>query len=77
MTMTKKIDLKNVLAYRKSQGINQSAFWSRIGVTQSGGSRYENGRTIPKPAAMLLWLRETGRLTDKDLADAKKATSKK
>jgi DNA-binding transcriptional regulator YiaG len=29
--------------------LNQSDFWSRFGVTQSGGSRYESGRTIPRP----------------------------
>lgn len=41
---------------RRALGINQSQFWSRIGVTQSGGSRYENGRTIPKPVQTLLQL---------------------
>ena len=29
---------------RVKAGLNQSQFWSRIGVTQSGGSRYESGR---------------------------------
>jgi hypothetical protein len=30
-------------------------FWSRVGITQSGGSRYENGQCqIPAPVAMLL-----------------------
>lgn len=27
--------------------MNQQDFWSRIGVTQSGGSRYESGRNVP------------------------------
>lgn len=31
-------------------------FWSRIGVTQSGGSRYESGRNMPKPVRELLRL---------------------
>ena len=26
---------------------NQSTFWGRIGLTQSAGSRYENGRKLP------------------------------
>jgi hypothetical protein len=52
--------------------MNQQADWSRFGVTQSGGSRYESGRDIPTPTSMLIWLLENGRLTDQDLADALK-----
>lgn len=37
-------------------GLNQQAFWSVIGVTQSGGSRYEAGRNMPKPTRELLRL---------------------
>jgi hypothetical protein len=37
--------------------LNQQEFWSAIGVTQSGGSRYENDRRIPKPVMELLRLR--------------------
>jgi len=44
------IDVKEV---RKQFGLNQSKFWSKIGVTQSGGSRYESGRAMPKPVEML------------------------
>jgi transcriptional regulator with XRE-family HTH domain len=39
---------------RVSLGLNQSEFWERILVTQSGGSRYENGRTMPGPVRKLL-----------------------
>jgi transcriptional regulator with XRE-family HTH domain len=39
---------------RKNLGLNQQEFWSQIGVTQSGGSRYESGRTMPKPVRELL-----------------------
>lgn len=39
---------------RRKLGLNQGDFWSRIGVTQSGGSRYESGRNIPKPVQQLL-----------------------
>lgn len=41
---------------RKKLGLNQSEFWRRIGITQSGGSRYETGRDIPLPVLMLLHL---------------------
>jgi predicted transcriptional regulator len=41
---------------RKKLQLNQSEFWSRIGVTQSGGSRYESGRTLPKPVRELMRL---------------------
>lgn len=42
------------LAIRKERGLNQLQFWAPLGVTQSGGSRYESGRTIPKPVRLLL-----------------------
>ena len=42
------------VAARQKLGINQTKFWSRVGVTQSGGSRYESGRKIPKPIQHLL-----------------------
>ena len=41
---------------RRNLGLNQEEFWNRIGVTQSGGSRYETGRDIPKPVQQLLRL---------------------
>lgn len=40
--------------FRLKHGMNQLAFWSRVGVTQSGGSRYESGRKIPKAVLFLL-----------------------
>ena len=43
-------------AMRLKLRLNQSEFWSRIDVTQSGGSRYESGRDIPKPVMLLLHL---------------------
>lgn len=46
----------DVQEHRKKLGLNQSEFWSRISVTQSGGSRYESGRNIPKPVQLLLHL---------------------
>lgn len=41
-------------AMRKKLNINQSEFWSRVGIGQSAGSRYESGRNIPRPVQMLL-----------------------
>ena len=41
---------------RRKLGLNQQEFWSKIGVTQSGGSRYESGRNIPRPVRELLRL---------------------
>ncbi len=74
--MVRRIDLKNLADHRRTQGMNQSAFWSRYGVTQSGGSRYESGRSLPTPVAILVWLRETGRLSDADLEAARKGVVK-
>ena len=42
------------LAMRKKLNVNQSEFWSRVGLGQSAGSRYESGRNIPRPMQMLL-----------------------
>ena len=42
------------LAMRKKAGTTQSVFWSRVGIGQSAGSRYESGRNIPRPVQMLL-----------------------
>jgi transcriptional regulator with XRE-family HTH domain len=41
---------------RERLGLNQEEFWTRIGVTQSGGSRYESGRSMPTPVRELLRL---------------------
>jgi transcriptional regulator with XRE-family HTH domain len=41
---------------RRRLGMNQHEFWTQIGVTQSGGSRYESGRNMPKPVRELLRL---------------------
>jgi transcriptional regulator with XRE-family HTH domain len=69
MTRKKKPDL---YAERTKENLNQTEFWSRYGVTQSGGSRYEQGRNVPKALAILISLHRSGKVTDKDLADALK-----
>jgi DNA-binding transcriptional regulator YiaG len=47
----KKVDPRKL---REKLRLNQSDFWARIQVTQSGGSRYENGRAMPRPVRKLL-----------------------
>lgn len=73
MAKTKKLDLTSLAELRKSYGENQETFWRRFGVTQSGGSRYESGRNIPTPIAMLVALWAQGKLTDEDLVQSRKA----
>jgi transcriptional regulator with XRE-family HTH domain len=40
-------------AKRIKLGLNQTEFWGRLGITQSGASRYESGRSIPRPVQVL------------------------
>ncbi|MBI4291031.1 MAG: helix-turn-helix domain-containing protein [Betaproteobacteria bacterium] len=54
---------------RRKLGLNQKEFWTRIGVTQSGGSRYESGRKMPTPVREMLRLIHVERL---DLSKVKK-----
>ena len=51
---TKKI--QDIRQLRKKLGLNQKYFWSAIGVTQSGGSRYESGASMPVQVNELLRL---------------------
>lgn len=53
MKAQEKIDAREI---RRKLGLNQQQFWSRLGVTQSGGSRYESGRNMPRPVQQLLRL---------------------
>ncbi len=53
MKASNKIDVREI---RRKRGMNQQQFWSQLGVTQSGGSRYESGRNIPRPVQHLLRL---------------------
>ena len=48
-----KVDVRQI---RRRLGMNQQEFWSRLGVTQSGGSRYESGRSMPRAVKQLLRL---------------------
>jgi transcriptional regulator with XRE-family HTH domain len=48
--------IKQPRQLRNKLGLNQHEFWSAVGVTQSGGSRYESGRSMPKPVSALVRL---------------------
>ena len=50
----KSATIHNPSELRKSAGMNQTDFWKKFGVTQSGGSRYENGRSMPTPLKVLV-----------------------
>jgi len=56
MSNVKAIEKIEPREIRRKLGLNQQQFWSKIGVTQSGGSRYESGRNMPKPVRELLRL---------------------
>jgi hypothetical protein len=47
----KDIDLA---ALRAASGSNQADFWSKFGISQSGGSRYESGCRMPMPIRILI-----------------------
>lgn len=73
MARTKKINLNDPASLRRARNENQSAYWTRFGVTQSAGSRYENERALPAPTATLVALFELGVVTEQDIAEARKA----
>lgn len=51
MAASKQTDYKTL---RTKLRMNQTEFWSRIGVTQSSGSRYEGGRQAPEPTRIVV-----------------------
>jgi len=53
MKANDKVDAREI---RRKLGMNQQQFWAKLGVTQSGGSRYESGRNMPRPVQHLLRL---------------------
>jgi DNA-binding transcriptional regulator YiaG len=64
-TNTQKI---NVRETRRQKAANQTDFWTRLRVTQSGGSRYESGRAMPPAVALLFQMAYT--MTDAEAAAA-------
>lgn len=59
MDITTEKDITGAAAsyLRQKVGETQKAFWNEIGITQSGGCRYENGAPIPKPVRTLVFLK--------------------
>ena len=47
---------EGAVALRQALRLNQSAFWAAVSVTQSGGSRYETQRKMPRAVPTLLRL---------------------
>lgn len=43
-------------ALRENSGKSQKDFWRSVGVTQSGGCRYEGGASIPQAVRQLLFI---------------------
>jgi len=54
--MKKSAKSLNLRKLRRGLGLNQHDFWSAVGVTQSGGSRYETGRVMSRPVRELVRL---------------------
>ena len=44
----------NLERLRRELKLSQEEFWGRVGITQSGGSRYEAGRRLPESIRLLL-----------------------
>ena len=65
------LDQKSLREYRIARLENQTRFWSRFGVTQSRGSRFELGMEIPAPVSILLKLYLNGVINDEDLIGAR------
>lgn len=55
--------------HRRKARESQDRFWSKFGVTQSRGSRFEQGAEIPMPVAILLRLYFNGVVNDSDLGN--------
>jgi len=54
--MNREKERVSVRRLRLKLGLTQQAFWSRLGVTQSAGSRYETDRRLPEPVRKLIEL---------------------
>lgn len=59
---------------RKIRRESQTRFWKRFGVTQSRGSRFEQGMEIPSPVKILIRLYMEGVIKERDLQHARRNT---
>lgn len=65
------INADNLRKMRKSRRESQAKFWRRFGVTQSRGSRFEQGLRLPATVAILIRLYFDGKVSDRDLWHAR------
>lgn len=68
----KQMDAEDIRELRKSRRESQSKFWKRFGVTQSRGSRFEQGLELPASVAILVRLYLEGKVSDGDLWRARR-----
>jgi len=67
---------RNVLGYREKLGEKQLVFWTRFGVSQSAGSRYEtSNRPMPAPLEMLIAAYDMGLLTEESMEMMRQAVT--
>ena len=52
--LSKGLTCSEIKTIRQTRRLNQAEFWDAVGVTQSGGSRYENGHNIPRQILELI-----------------------
>lgn len=76
MKKTDLLELKTAYLLRKQCAESQVVFWSRFGVTQSIGARYEAGQAIPTSIAILMALWASGKVNDQDLDGARQAVGR-
>lgn len=55
ITTEQELDGPATKQLREAAGLTQRDFWTPFGVTQSGGSRYEQGQALPKPLRILIY----------------------
>lgn len=66
---TVSLNLNDVKSYRLARAESQTVFWGRFLVTQSSGSRYEQGARIPPTLGMLIAGWAAGLIAEPQLAD--------
>ena len=67
---------RDVLGYRERLGEKQLVFWTRFGVTQSAGSRYEtSNRPMPASLEMLIAAYNMGLLTEDSMERMRQAVT--
>ena len=71
------VSAASIKELRKSRRESQSKFWSRFGVTQSRGSRFERGLKLPFAVAILVRLYFDGKVSDRDLQHAGRMSRKR